>query len=142
MAPSVSFRRRPTQLRKLRKLIAEQPFGREVESTMPTYEYICAKCDHEFEKFQPIADNALTVCPKELCAQKKWGRGKIKRKIGAGAGLLFKGSGFYITDSRSDGYKQAAKKDSSPAAATPTAETKAAPAKTESKPVKTGEAKK
>jgi putative FmdB family regulatory protein len=104
---------------------------------MPTYEYVCAKCGHEFEKFQPIADAALTICPKELCAQKKWGRGKVKKSISAGAGLIFKGSGFYITDYRSDNYKEAAKKDS--AAAKP-AETKAAseskPAKTESKPAK------
>jgi putative FmdB family regulatory protein len=107
---------------------------------MPTYEYICAKCDHEFEKFQPIADNALTVCPKESCGQKKWGRGKVKRKIGSGAGLLFKGSGFYITDSRSDGYKQAAKKESAPTA--PTApETKSASPKPESKPAKAADSK-
>src|SRR5262245_33645975 len=84
---------------------------------MPAYEYVCSKCGHEFEKFQSIADDPLTVCPKELCAQKKWGRGRVKKKISAGAGLIFKGSGFYITDYRSDKYKEAAKKDS--AAATP-----------------------
>ena len=78
---------------------------------MPTYEYVCSKCGHEFEKFQPIADNALKICPKDLCAKKKWGRGAVKRKIGLGGGLLFKGSGFYITDYRSEGYKQSAKKD-------------------------------
>jgi putative FmdB family regulatory protein len=83
---------------------------------MPTYEYACDKCDHQFEKFQPISENPLTVCPKELCGQKKWGRGKIRRLIGGGAGLLFKGSGFYITDYRSDNYKAAAKKESAPAA--------------------------
>ena len=79
---------------------------------MPTYEYVCSKCGHEFEKFQPIADNALTVCPKNLCAQKRWGHGKVKRRISAGGGLIFKGSGFYITDYRSDKYKEAAKQDS------------------------------
>ena len=79
---------------------------------MPTYEYDCSKCGHQFEKFQSIADKPLSVCPQELCARKKWGRGKVKRLIGAGAGLLFKGSGFYITDYRSESYKQAAKKDS------------------------------
>jgi putative FmdB family regulatory protein len=79
---------------------------------MPTYEYACSKCGHEFEKFQSIADEALSVCPEELCAKKKWGRGRVRRKIGGGAGLIFKGSGFYITDYRSDGYKQAAKKES------------------------------
>jgi putative FmdB family regulatory protein len=98
---------------------------------MPTYEYVCDKCDHQFEKVQSISENALTVCPKELCGQKKWGRGKLRRLIGAGAGLLFKGSGFYITDYRSENYKAAAKKDTAPAAS----ETKTAtPAKAEAKP--------
>jgi putative FmdB family regulatory protein len=101
---------------------------------MPTYEYACAKCGHEFEKFQPIADAPLTVCPKDLCARKKWGKGKVKKLIGAGAGLIFKGSGFYITDYRSDKYKDAAKNDS--AAAKPAvAESKPA-AKPETKPAK------
>ena len=79
---------------------------------MPTYEYVCSKCGHEFEKFQSISDKPLTVCPKELCEQKKWGKGKVQRQISAGAGLIFKGSGFYITDYRSEKYKEAAKKDS------------------------------
>ena len=79
---------------------------------MPTYEYVCSKCGHEFETFQSIADNPLKVCPKELCPPKKWGRGAVKRKICAGAGLIFKGSGFYVTDYRSDGYKAAAKRES------------------------------
>ena len=78
---------------------------------MPTYDYICQKCGHTFEKFQSMKDDALTVCPEELCQQKKWGKGEVKRAIGAGAGLLFKGSGFYITDYRSDNYKSGAKKD-------------------------------
>lgn len=59
-----------------------------------------------------MSEPALKSCPKELCAQKKWGRGKVTKQIGAGAGLLFKGGGFYITDYRSEGYKSAAKKDS------------------------------
>jgi putative FmdB family regulatory protein len=79
---------------------------------MPTYEYVCQKCGHEFEKFQSMKDAALTVCPKELCKLKTWGKGKVTKAIGAGAGLIFKGSGFYITDYRSEGYKEAAKKDS------------------------------
>jgi putative FmdB family regulatory protein len=83
---------------------------------MPTYEYVCEKCGHEFEKFQSIAAKPLTVCPEEQCSQKKWGKGKVKKVIGAGAGLIFKGSGFYITDYRSDKYKEAAKKDTAPAA--------------------------
>lgn len=105
---------------------------------MPTYEYVCSKCGHEFDKFQSIAEKPLDVCPKELCAQKKWGRGKVKKKISAGAGLIFKGSGFYITDYRSEKYKEAAKKDS--AAAKPASESKSSEskptAKAESKPSK------
>lgn len=81
---------------------------------MPTYQYVCEKCGHEFEKFQPISANALEVCPEDLCAKKRWARGKVKRAISAGAGLIFKGSGFYITDYRSDKYKEAAKKDVAP----------------------------
>jgi putative FmdB family regulatory protein len=105
---------------------------------MPTYEYVCEKCGHEFEKFQSMAEKPLAVCPEELCAKKKWGRGKVKKKISAGAGLIFKGSGFYITDYRSEKYKEAAKKDSAaskPAESKPSGETKPA-AKTESKPSK------
>jgi|SRR5258706_14839389 putative FmdB family regulatory protein len=93
---------------------------------MPTYEYACAKCGHEFEALQSMSAAPLKTCPEDLCARKKWGRGKVRKKISAGAGLLFKGSGFYITDYRSEGYKQSAKKDSS----TP------APAGGESKPAK------
>lgn len=79
---------------------------------MPTYQYECAKCGHQFEVFQSMKDNALDVCPKDRCAQKRWGRGKVQRQLGVGAGLIFKGSGFYITDYRSESYKAAAKKDS------------------------------
>jgi putative FmdB family regulatory protein len=82
---------------------------------MLTYEYICKKCGREFEAFQSISARPLRFCPKESCPRRPWGRGRVKRKISAGAGLLFKGSGFYITDYRSEGYKQAAKKDSAPA---------------------------
>jgi putative FmdB family regulatory protein len=104
---------------------------------MPTYEYVCTKCGQEFETFQSIAAKPLTTCQEDLCGQKKWGRGRVKRKIGGGAGLLFKGSGFYITDYRSENYKSAAKKD---APATPAKDTK--PAKSESaKPAKTPPAK-
>lgn len=82
---------------------------------MPTYAYLCEKCGHEFETFQSIAAAPLKNCPEDLCAKKKWGRGRVKKQIGAGAGLLFKGGGFYITDYRSAGYKEAAKKESAPA---------------------------
>ena len=79
---------------------------------MPTYEYICEKCDQHFDLFQSIKDEPLKTCPKEKCGLKKWGKGKVKRAIGAGAGLIFKGTGFYITDYRSENYKAAAKKES------------------------------
>jgi putative FmdB family regulatory protein len=105
---------------------------------MPTYEYVCEKCGQQFEKFQPISAAPLTVCPEDLCQQRKWGKGKVKRAIGAGAGLIFKGSGFYITDYRSDKYKEAAKKDSSaPAKSSSSGESKPAAAKSNTKPAAT-----
>ncbi|HEY0944796.1 MAG TPA: FmdB family zinc ribbon protein [Opitutaceae bacterium] len=58
---------------------------------MPTYDYACTECGHEFEAFQSMNDQPLTTCP--ACKEPK-----VKRKIGGGAGLIFKGSGFYITD--------------------------------------------
>jgi putative FmdB family regulatory protein len=97
---------------------------------MPTYEYICEKCGHEFEAVQSMSAKPLATCPKDLCAQKKWGRGRVKKKISGGGGLLFKGSGFYITDYRSKNYTEAAKKDSAaPKPSEAKAETKIAPAK-------------
>jgi putative FmdB family regulatory protein len=115
---------------------------------MPTYAYVCAKCGHEFEIVQSIADKALTVCPKDLCGRKKWGRGKVTRKISTGGGLLFKGSGFYITDYRSEKYKAAAKKEAG-AASPPASDSKSSPApggdskpaKVEAKPGKPAPAK-
>ena len=106
---------------------------------MPTYEYECAKCRKTFECFQSMRDDAFDTCPKEKCQMKKWGKGKVRRLLGGGAGLIFKGSGFYITDYRSEGYKSAAKKESGDAApakaAKPEGGAAAAPAKkTESKP--------
>jgi putative FmdB family regulatory protein len=85
---------------------------------MPTYEYSCEKCGKGFEAFQSMRDDPFRECPKEFCRQKKWGHGKVKRLVGTGAGLIFKGSGFYVTDYRSNSYKEAAKKD---APATPAA---------------------
>jgi len=97
---------------------------------MPTYEYRCEKCGHEFEAIQAISAKPLRTCPEDLCARKKWGRGRVKRKIVAGAGLLFKGSGFYITDYRSKSYTEAAKKESAPPKSeSKPAESKTAPAK-------------
>jgi putative FmdB family regulatory protein len=71
---------------------------------MPTYEYECSKCGHEFELFQSIKEAPKKTCPE--C------RGRVKRLLGTGAGIIFKGSGFYSTDYRKAGYKEAAKKDS------------------------------
>jgi putative FmdB family regulatory protein len=78
---------------------------------MPTYEYSCEKCGKNFEAFQSMRDAAFTECPKEKCQMEEWGHGRVKRLLGTGAGIIFKGSGFYITDYRSSSYKEAAKKD-------------------------------
>jgi putative FmdB family regulatory protein len=78
---------------------------------MPTYEYSCTKCGQNFETFQSMRDDAFRECPKELCRLAKWGHGKVKRLFGTGAGIIFKGGGFYETDYRSSAYKEAAKKD-------------------------------
>ena len=79
---------------------------------MPTYEYSCEKCKQTFDAFQSMRDDPFRTCPKELCRLPKWGRGKVKRLLGTGAGVIFKGSGFYSTDYRSPAYKEAAKKES------------------------------
>jgi putative FmdB family regulatory protein len=71
---------------------------------MPTYDYICDHCQHELEAFESIKADPQTVCPS--CAE-----AKLRRKIGAGAAILFKGSGFYQTDYRSDSYKKSAQAD-------------------------------
>lgn len=70
---------------------------------MPTYLYRCTKCSHEFEEFQSITASPITFCPE--CD------GRVERVITGGAGLLFKGNGFYITDYRNEKYKSDAKKD-------------------------------
>ncbi|MEX0938990.1 MAG: FmdB family zinc ribbon protein [Pirellulales bacterium] len=72
---------------------------------MPTYDYECDACGHEFELFQPITEN-----PKKKCPQCK--KSKLRRLFGTGAAIVFKGSGFYQTDYRSESYKKAAEKDS------------------------------
>jgi putative FmdB family regulatory protein len=79
---------------------------------MPTYEYRCEKCNQAFDAFQSMKDDAYKICPQKLCKVDPWGEGTVKRQFGTGAGLIFKGSGFYITDYRSEGYKDAAKKES------------------------------
>ena len=102
---------------------------------MPTYDYECTKCKKTFEAFQSMKDDAFTICPTDKCRMKTWGKGKVKRLIGTGAGLIFKGSGFYITDYRSEGYKSAAKSDAAASAPPkPEAATKEAP---KEKPKKT-----
>jgi putative FmdB family regulatory protein len=82
---------------------------------MPTYDYQCQTCGHEFEARQSMKDPHLTECVQPGCA------GPVRRKIGMGAGFIFKGSGFYITDYRSDSYKAAAKQDSASSSAPPPA---------------------
>jgi putative FmdB family regulatory protein len=77
---------------------------------MPTYEYKCEACGAEFEKFQSITAPAIRKCP--IC-----GKNRVKRLIGTGAGLIFKGGGFYETDYRSESYKKAAKAESGSAPA-------------------------
>ncbi len=72
---------------------------------MPTYEYKCTKCGHGFELFQSMSEPPRKRCPK--C------RGKVEKMIGTGAGIIFKGSGFYATDYRSDSYRAGAKADTS-----------------------------
>ncbi len=72
---------------------------------MPNYDYRCQKCDHLFEIFQKMSDPKLEDCPQDDCS------GKVKRLLGAGAGVIFKGSGFYQTDYRSDSYKKGASKE-------------------------------
>jgi len=78
---------------------------------MPNYDYKCAECEEIFEVFQSMNDAKLTECLKDDCD------GKMKRLLGTGAGIIFKGSGFYETDYRSDSYKageKKAKEDKSP----------------------------
>ena len=71
---------------------------------MPTYDYECSSCGKAFERFQPITAKLIRVCP--AC-----GNRTLKRLIGTGAGIIFKGSGFYQTDYRSKSYEKAAQKD-------------------------------
>jgi putative FmdB family regulatory protein len=74
---------------------------------MPTYEYICDACDHAFERFHSMSAAPIKKCP--TC-----GKNKVTRKIGMGAGIIFKGGGFYETDYRGDSYQKAADADKAP----------------------------
>jgi putative FmdB family regulatory protein len=85
---------------------------------MPTYDYRCKACGHALELFQSITEGAKRKCP--AC-----GKNQLERQIGAGAGILFKGSGFYQTDYRSAAYEKAAKAES-PSAETPKSDASAA----------------
>lgn len=75
---------------------------------MPTYEYRCGACGHEFELFQSMSDKPKRKCP-------ECGKGALERLIGTGAAILFKGSGFYQTDYRSESYKKSAEAEKKPA---------------------------
>lgn len=114
---------------------------------MPTYEYSCETCGKNFDVFQSMRDATFQECPKEHCQQETWGHGKVRRLLGTGAGLIFKGSGFYITDYRSNNYKEGAKKEAPPAAATGSEkssspnEKSSASSTTPAAPAKTPEAK-
>ena len=105
---------------------------------MPTYDYECANCGHKFEKFQSMSSPPVKKCP-------QCGENAVKRLIGIGAGVIFKGGGFYETDYRSDKYKADAKKesgggeskdskDAGKGDAKPADVAKTEPAKTEAKP--------
>ncbi|MEM6258380.1 MAG: zinc ribbon domain-containing protein [Planctomycetota bacterium] len=91
---------------------------------MPTYDYVCDACDHAFEEFQMMSAKPLKKC-------EKCGKNKLRRLIGTGAGIIFKGSGFYETDYRSEGYNKDKKADSE----------KKPETKAEKKPDKKSEAK-
>jgi len=93
---------------------------------MPTYGYSCQSCGLEFEQFQSIKDKSLRTCPS--CGKKT-----LKRLIGVGGGIIFKGSGFYATDYRSDSYKTAAKKETG-TGKKPTSETNKSSPTQDSKP--------
>ncbi len=114
------------ELRQLRRLAVSANYKAANFTTMPTYEYYCEKCKKSFDIFQSMKADPLEICPQDLCRMEDWGKGKVKRQLGTGAGLIFKGSGFYITDYRSEGYKEAAKRDSgsdaSPKSSTPSSE--------------------
>ncbi len=94
---------------------------------MPTYDYVCAACEHALEIFQPMSEAPKKKCP-------KCGKSKLERRIGAGAGFLFKGSGFYLTDYRSKAYTAQSEAERKSATSTqPPPETPAASPTSDSK---------
>lgn len=98
---------------------------------MPTYEYACEGCEHTFEEFQSITAAPLRKCP-------SCGANKLKRLIGAGGGLIFKGSGFYLTDYRSESYKKSAEAEKKGGESKPT-DAKTGDSKSDSSGTKTTE---
>ena len=90
---------------------------------MPTYDYLCEACGHQFEKFQSIKAEPTRLCP-------ECGKRKLRRLIGTGAGIIFKGSGFYCTDYRSASYNAAAKSDSAAGGASAAPATEGTPGST------------
>jgi putative FmdB family regulatory protein len=101
-----------------------------IAQTMPTYEYVCEACGHKFERFQSIKADPIRKCP-------ECGKNKVRRLIGIGAGMIFKGSGFYITDYRDKSYAEKAKADSG---APSDAAKSSTDGKSDAKPATTGDA--
>jgi putative FmdB family regulatory protein len=97
---------------------------------MPTYDYACEDCDHQFELFQSIKAKPIRKCP-------NCGELTVNRLIGAGAGIIFKGSGFYETDYRSDSYKKAKESETKPSSDKSTTDKKTETKAKESKPADT-----
>lgn len=100
---------------------------------MPTYDYVCQTCGHRFEIFQSMNDAKLQDCPKEACP------GPVKRLLGTGAGLIFKGAGFYQTDYRSSSYQEGVKQDSAASKPAESAAPAPAAAPAAPAPAKTGD---
>ena len=100
---------------------------------MPTYDYRCNACDHEFELFQSMSAGVKKKCP-------ECGKMALERLIGTGAAVMFKGSGFYETDYRSDSYKKSAEADKKASETKPETKTKSE-SKTDSKAEKKSESK-
>ena len=90
---------------------------------MPTYEYECETCGKHFELFQSMKDAKLETCPASICDA----NGKVRRLLGTGGGIIFKGGGFYQTDYRSSSYQSAAKKDSANQSSSSSGSTEAKP---------------
>lgn len=102
---------------------------------MPTYDYECDACDHKFELFQQISENPKKVCPE--CKKRK-----VRRLIGSGGAIIFKGSGFYQTDYRSSEYKTRSDAETKPADSDSKKTTDAKTTETKTKETKTKETKK